>query len=201
MFTFEWDSRDLEVWRGGKVDAAIARSLRLAGNRALRSMQRGSTARVRSKKLMREEHVVRGLPLVFPGRKMAIRHLAWVMKVSGEPVPISRFPHIQTPWGVAFRVNVGGGTKRIKSAFPAVLDTGHRGVFMRHGPYRRASKGNYRGQMRQAVRELWTTRISDTMRDPGTIDAVHADAVSRMRSDFQRGLDRELAKLRRKGEV
>jgi hypothetical protein len=186
---FIWDSRDLEVWRGGKVEFALARALRLAGNQALRVMQRDSTRAILGRKLMREGDVVKALPLVFPGRKAAIRDLVWREKVSGKPVPLSQFPHIQTKRGISVRVNVGGGTKRIKSAFVATMRSGHVGIFRR------------KGKARLPLQELWTTRISDVMQDHGIIPAIEGAAYARMQSAFTRGLERELAKLKRKGDL
>jgi hypothetical protein len=186
---FTWDSRDLAVWRGGGVERALTRALGLAGNQALRWMQKDSISAVRARKLLREQVVKDGLPLVFPGRKATIRAMAWVMKVSGEPMAISRYPHIQTKRGVSFRINTQGGTKRIKSAFTARMRSGHEGVFLRKG------KG------RLPIQELWTSRISDVMKDQGTIPAIEAKAYAKMQTVFAKGLERELKKLRRRGEA
>lgn len=185
--TFEWDSKTLQVWRGGGVERALTRALGLAGNRALRWMQKDSIAAVRARKLLREQVVKDGLPLVFPGRKATLRAMVWTMKVSGEPMPISRYPYIQTERGVSFRINRQGGTKRIKSAFAARMKSGHVGIFLRKG------KG------RLPIQELWTTRISDAMSDQGTIPAIEAKTYAKLQKDFQRGLEREIAKLKRKG--
>jgi hypothetical protein len=193
---FTWDSRDLAVWRGGKVEGALTRALRLAGNQAIRSMQKDSTARIRAKKLLREKVVAEGLVLMYPSRKAAIVGLSWTMKVSGEPIPISRYPHIQTRRGVSFRVNTGGGTKRIKSAFTARTKSGHLGIFRRDGRF-----GRHGNPKLERISELWTSRLSDTMKDPGTIPAVHAAAYAKLQAAFSKGLEREMKKLRRKGEA
>lgn len=184
-----WDSRDLEVWRGRKVDQALLRATKLAGNRALRKMQKDSISTITSRKRMRSSDVMAGLPLVFPSRKEALQDLVWTQKVSGKPVPLSRFPHIATKSGVSVRVNVRSATKRIKSAFVLTLRSGHTGIFQR------------KGKSRLPIRQLWTTRISDVMQDPGTIPTIQQHAHSEMESAFRKGLERELAKLRKKGEI
>ena len=184
---FVWDSRDLEIWRGGKVEGALVRALRLAGNQALRGMQKDSVAHVIERKRMRPDDVAKGLPLVFPSRKEALRDLVWREKVSGTPVPLGKFPHIQTARGVSVRVNVGGATKRIKSAFVATMGNGHVGVFRR------------KGKARLPIQELWTTRISDVMKDQGVIPAIETKAYAKLQGAFGRGLTRELKKLVHKG--
>jgi hypothetical protein len=186
---FVWDSRDLEVWRGGKVEGALVRALRLAGNQALRGMQKGSVEHVIQRKRMKPDEVTKGLPLVFPSRKEALRDLVWREKVSGSPVPLAKFPHIQTARGVSVRVNVGGATKRIKSAFVATMRNGHQGVFRR------------KGKERLPIQELWTTRLSDVMKDAGAIPSIQSKAYAKMQGAFERGLTRELQKLVRKGEA
>ena len=187
--SFTWDSRDLEVWRGGKVEGALVRALRLAGNQALRGMQRDSVQHVTSRKLMRDADVVKGLPLVFPSRKEAIRDLVWREKVSGKVVALSKLPHIQTKRGVSVRVNVGGSTRRIKSAFIARVHSGHVGIFRR------------RGKARYPLDHLVTTRLSDVMQDGGVIPKIEGAAYTKIQSAFERGLTRELKKLRRRGEA
>lgn len=186
---FEWDSRDLALWRGGKVEAALARAARLAGNQAIKVAKTSTIAYVRSKKFLREHDVAKALPLVMPGRKDALANLVWTEKVSGAPMPVSKFPNIQTKTGVSVRINVGAGTKRIRSAFRATLGSGHLGVFRR------------KGKARLPIAELWTSRISDVMQDPGAVDGVQGQALQRFQTAFQRGLARELAKLKRKGEA
>jgi hypothetical protein len=187
--SFTWDSRDLDLWRGkSKVEGALVRALRLAGNRALRELGKGSVEAVRARKLMREEYVRRGLPLVFPGRKEAIQDLVWREKVSGEVVPLSRFPMVQTAFGVAVRINVSGSKRVIKSAFIRSMKSGHEGVFQR------------KGKERLPIKELWTTKLSDVMDDKGLAPALLQGAGVKLQGAFEAALRRELAKLQRKGE-
>jgi hypothetical protein len=188
---FVWDSRDLNIWRGGgKVEFALGRALRLAGNQALRAMGAESNISVRRRKRMREGEVMKGLPLVFTGSRTAIKDMVWRMKVSGKPVPLSAFPHIDTrKQGVLVRVNVGGSTKRLPGAFVATLRSGHEGIFKR------------RGKARLPIDELFSSRISDTMKDEAIILHVQGVAFNRMQTAYQRGLERELGKLKRKGDL
>lgn len=191
---FEWDSRDIAIWRGGKVEAGVNRAVRLGGNSVLRGMQKDSNQRIRSRKFLREKVVKDGLPLVYPSRKAALRGMAWTMEVSGAPIPISRYPYIQTKRGVSFRVNTGGGTKRIAGAFAARMDSGHVGIFRRDGRFGRRGKPKL-----ERISELWTSRLSDTMKDPGTIPAVLDKAGGSFEKAFGKSLEREMKKLRRKG--
>lgn len=189
LISFEWDSRDLKFWRGKHMEGALARALRLAGNQAIRVAQKESTEHVTSRKHLSEKTVEEGLPLVVPGRKAALRDLAWRLKMSGEPMPLSRFPFIVTRTGISARVNRGQGTKRIKSAFASRMASGHLGIFRR------------RGKASLPIDELWTSRISDVMSDAGALPKVERQAMNRFDSAFARGLDRELRKARGKGVV
>ena len=186
---FEWDSRELQVFRGGKVEEALGRALRLAGNQALREMQDASAQHVTSRKLIDEGRVRDGMPLVFPGRKDAIASLEWTEKVSGEVMPLSRFPFIATAQGVHVRVNMTSGFKVLTSAFVRRLSTGHLGVFQR------------KGKARLPIKELWTTRISDAMSDAGAAEKAQAKAMEKFGPAFERSLARELEKLKRKGDL
>mgnify|MGYP001259438429 CR=1 FL=1 len=186
---FVWDSRDLAVWRNRVVDSALARAVRLAGNQALRVQQKESVKTVTSRKHLKPKAVQDGLPLDFPGRGQKIEDLEWTEHVSSKPVPLSRFPHIQTKRGVSVRINKRGSTKRIRGAFVANMASGHRGVFVR------------KGKARLPIKELWTSRLSDTMQDRGVIPAVQGKAMKKFQSAFERGLKREIEKLQSRGMV
>lgn len=187
--TFEWDSRELDVFRGGKVEQALSRALRMAGNKALREMQDASSKHVTSRKLIDEGRVRDGMPLVFPGRKDAIASLQWEEKVSGEAQPLTRFPFIATGQGVHVRVNMASGFKLLPSAFVRRMKSGHLGIFQR------------KGEQRLPIKELWTTRISDAMSDAGAADQAQEKAMAKFGPAFERGLARELEKLKRKGDL
>lgn len=189
MISFEWDSRDMQVFRGGRIELALSRALRMAGNAALKEAQGASSLHVTSKKLISSDAVVKGLPLVFPSRKDAISSLVWEEKISGQAMPLAKFPYIQTGHGASVRVNATSGFKLISNAFTLRLNSGHVGIFQR------------KGKDRLPVKELWTTRISDSMSDPGAIDRAHASALGVFASTFEQGMAREIAKLKRKGDA
>lgn len=187
MIAFEWGSRELDMWRGGKVEFALARALRLAGNQALKAMQNASADYVVTKKLMARDKVLEGLPTTSPSTSTDIASMEWIERVSGQASPLAKFPNIQTKQGAYVHVNAAGSFKLLPNAFTLRLSSGHVGLFQRKG------KG------RLPVKELWTTRISDAMSDSGAVDQVQAKAMTRFESAFERGLERELAKLSRKG--
>ena len=190
---FVWDSRDLAIWRGGKVDKALADALKKAGGDAARAMKVESSRGVRSRKRMKVAFVNRSLPLEFPKSK-EIARLAWRMDVSGALVPVVALPHRQTGKGVMVQINVGA-SKLIKGAFLATMASGHKGVFQRYGPRRIAMKGRSKGKMRQAIREAFTTRVSDVFLDAGFIPKVQARTQAVFSSSFARLLPMELGKL------
>lgn len=177
------------MWRGGAVEGALARALRLAGNQAIREAQKATVERITSKKWLREDFVKKGLPLTVPKGKASLSSMEWVERVSGKPIELSRFPHIQTAFGVNVRVNKGSGTARIRSAFIADNVRGHESVFLR------------RGKARLPIKELHTTRLCDAMSDQDAMPSVERKAMARFDSAFARGLEREMGKLRRKGDI
>lgn len=182
--TLSWDSRDLEVLRGGRIEGALLRALRKAGGDAARALQVGTGKLVRQRKALKVARVKRGLPLHFPRNKAGISDLEWRMDVSGELVPLAEYPHRQTKRGVMVSVNVGA-RKLVKSAFVARMRSGHVGVFRR------------RGEKRLPIDEGFSTRLSDVVQDSGFIPFVQAGAQARFESAFKRLLPLELGKLRR----
>lgn len=187
---FEWDSRSLPFGRGDKrVEKALARALRLAGSAAIRQVQDGSVEHVTTKKLISADTVRDGLPLDLPGTKVEISDLQWTERISGKGMALVRFPYMQTALGARVRVNARSGFKLLKGSFTLRLRSGHVGIFRREGA------------ARLPIKELWTTRISDSMSDPGAVDGIGTKAMEKLQTAFARGLERELAKLRRKGDA
>lgn len=192
---FEWDSRDLKFWRGTVFDKSIERAMKMAGNKVIKSLQDKSVEHVVSRKNLQETDVREGLPLIKPGRKAVLRDMVWREDISGEPMPLSRFPFYSSPAGIVVSVNKGSVT-RIKSAFVARMpknnqkqDHGHLGIFKR------------RSKDRFPIQELWTSRLSDVMSDAGVIPKMESSAIEQLAVGFERGLARELRKLRRSGEI
>ncbi len=188
MLEFVWDSRDLDVWRSKVVDKALARALRLAGNAGLRAMQNDSTERIKRRKFLRESDVRAGLPMDKPGTRDEIRSLFWRMRISGKPIPLGKFPHSQGRHGVFVSVNrTGGARKLVKGAFLATMGSGRRGIFKR------------RGKSRLPIDELYSSRLSDVIRDTGAVGDIHVNGWLTMEGVFRKGMARELNKLKRKG--
>jgi len=179
---FTWDSRDLAMWRGGKVEGALARALLMAGSSAARAMKAESSRMIRERKRFKVAHVNRALPLSFPSSKEIMR-LAWRMDVSGALVPVSAYSHRQTRKGVSVAIN-RGSRSLVRSAFVATMKSGHRGVFLR------------KGKARLPIKEAFTTRVSDVFADGGFIPAVQVHAQGVFSAAMARLLPMELGKLR-----
>jgi hypothetical protein len=186
----EWDSRALDVFRGGKIEGALRNALAKAGGDAIRFVRTGTSRMVRQRKRMKLQRVRAGLPLFFPRNKAEISELVWRMDVSGEPVPLSEFPHKVVPrpdgrrrgGGVMVQVNVGR-RQLVRSAFVARLKSGHVGIFRR------------RGDPRLPIDEAFTSRLSDVVQDTGFIPFVQAGAQARFQASFSRLIDLELRRL------
>lgn len=189
---FTWESRDLEVWRGKKVDSAVARALRLAGNQAARGLRKGATAIALGKKNLPQQTITEDHTLVLPKRSKELRDFAWTLFVRGKPVPASRFPHLDTRHrrtrnGVLVRFG-SGGTQRLTSAFVARMKSGHEGVFRRTG------------KKRLPIEEVFSSRLPASY-GPEVMTTLGDKTYRKLETAYRRGLDRELAKLRRKGEA
>lgn len=190
MIEFEWDSRNLPFGRGDKrVEKALQRALRMAGNAAIKEAQDGSTEYVTTRKLIGQDDVRQGLPLEMPSAKAEISDLQWTERVSGKGMALAKFPYMQTALGARVRVNARSGFKLLPGSFTLRLASGHVGIFRRTG------------KDRLPIKELWTTRISDSMSDPGAVEGVQGKALEKLQTAFARGLERELTKLRLKGEA
>lgn len=181
LLEFEWDSRDLSVWRDSKIEKALVRAVSRAGGDALRALRTESSKLIRGKKRFKASRVNKSLPLMFPRGAKDLGALEWRMKVSGKPVPVAEFPHSQTKKGVSVGINVGKRTV-IKSAFIATLKSGHEGVFRRVG------------RSRLPIREAFTTRVSDVFQDADVIPGAQAKAQEKFKSAFSRLLAIELDK-------
>lgn len=192
---FEWDSRTLSVFRGGKVESAIARSLRLAGNQAIRSLRKDATAFAAARKALPGVVITEDQRLSLPNRAAAIRDFAWTLFVKGKPVPVSAFRHSDTrragrgvrARGVLVSIDQGRVTS-IRSAFVATMKTGHKGVFRRTG------------KKRLPIEEVFSSRLP--ARFGGEVMLTYGGKTYRkLATAYARGLDRELGKLKRKGNL
>jgi hypothetical protein len=189
---FVWDSRDLAVFRGGKVDAAMGRALRLAGNGAIRGLRRDATALVLLRKNLDEPVIAEDQKLFLPTRKAAIRDFAWKLFVRGKPVPASKFPYLDTRRtrsrnGVLVRFGTGG-TQRLEGAFEATMRSGHTGIFRRTG------------KKSLPIEEVFSSRLPKNF-GADVMTTLGDKTYRKLEASYTRGLDRELAKLRRKGDL
>ena len=192
---FTWDSRDLAMWRNNATEKALARAFSSCGGKALKVMQDASIKHVVSRKNLKEADVRDGLPLIKPSRKEVLREMQWAEDVSGEPMPLSRFPFFQSAHGITVAVN-RGSTTAIKSAFAAKMSSGHLGIFKRSGKF-----GRNENPKLEKIQELWTSRISDVMQDAGAIPEVQTAAHSAFAKAFEKAIVREMKKMRKSGDL
>lgn len=124
------------------------------------------------------------LVLTFPKGSKHIDDLVWRMGASGAPVPVSEYPYRQTKRGVSLSINKGRRVL-LAGAFVATMRSGHVGVYRR------------RGDKRLPIDEVFTTRVSDVLRNDGLMERLHARAQEVFSSSFARLLPLELAKTKR----
>ena len=90
-------------------------------------------------------------------RRSTVRTLMASITASGKPLPLIQFGARRAARGV--RAKAWGKSKLYKGAFIAVMPNGHRGVFRRTGVKRRMRKGNYVGQRREVITQMWGPAI------------------------------------------
>lgn len=178
--SFEWDSKDVEFWRGQRVEKAVARALSKAGRDALRSMKTLGAGAVRSRKQIKLNQVNKSLKTV-PPKTTDIEGMEWKLEVTDRPTPLIAFPARQTRKGVVVTVN-RGAPKLVAGAFIATMRTGHRGVFVRLGA------------ARLPIKELYTSRVTDVFQDKEVSSLVLEAGSGILRQSFARLLPLELGK-------
>lgn len=176
----KWDRSQIKKLEAGPLKAALVRALKKAGSTALRDMRSEASKRVRTRKRIKPRYITRALTIRRP-KGSAIERMKWSVDVSGEPVPLTAYPHRQTKKGVSVEVNRGKRTL-IKGAFVATMKSGHKGVFRR------------RGKARLPIDELRGSRPVDALLHKGEAEAVAARGGRSFSETFQRVLPMEIGK-------
>jgi hypothetical protein len=184
MLSLSVDDRGFWIWQD-RVRLAAEKSLQMAGASALRAMRAEANRAVRERKRIKLAAIGSLISLQYPHGKGPEQ--VWKMRVKSQLTPVAAYPHRQTRAGVRAEITVGR-TTTIRGSFVARMRTGHRGVFLRHGTPRPALSGRYKGKMRQAIREVWTTKLVDVFQDQGFTDRLFARAREEFVSTYQRVL-------------
>jgi hypothetical protein len=185
--------------------AAVDRAVLRAGSDGVRAMRTEATRRVRERKSFKLQ-AVRKLITIPSSQRVGgatgktVERL-WRLKIAHEFMPMFALSPRQTKRGVVVQVNKGKRTT-LSHAFIARMKSGHRGVFVRYGDASRSptqhGKGHarYRGQKRQPIRELFTSRVQDVFHDEGTVPALHDRARAVFRSTYLRNVSTDLSRAR-----
>lgn len=197
--TLRIDDSGLQVLRGKFLEQAVMGAAKKAGADARDRMRTDASRHVRERKniaLSKVRKLIKPLPLT---EKQA-KQMRWVLDVSGEFAGVIDYKPRQTKRGISVEINRG---KRvlIPHAFKATMKSGHEGVFVRYGarsyaPMQGLYKGQdrYRGQRRQAIRELYTSRVVDPLLDPGQVEAIQQRASIAFGETWRRVMPMELAR-------
>jgi hypothetical protein len=181
--------------------AAVDRAVLRAGSDGVRAMRTEATRRVRERKSFKLQ-AVRKLITIPSSQRVGgatgktVERL-WRLKIAHEFMPMFALSPRQTKRGVVVQVNKG---KRItlSHAFIARMKSGHRGVFVRYGEASRSptqhGKGHarYRGQKRQPIRELFTSRVQDPILDSGATEQILHRGGEVFRATYERNIRAEL---------
>lgn len=184
VLILQWDRSQVSKFREAGLERALTRAVSRAGGDAIRAGRVASSRSVRERKRMKLGRVNAALVLTFPKGAKHVDDLVWQMRASGAPVPVSEYPFRQTKRGVSVAINRGRRVL-ISGAFVATMRSGHVGVFRR------------RGVKRLPIDEVFTTRVSDVLRDTGLMPRLQARAQEVFASSFARLLPLELEKAKR----
>ncbi len=150
--------RDVVPWMEN-VGAKARNATRMAGTSALRAMRAESSRRIREKKAIKPGHIDTALALIYPSNKDLF---VWRLVAKAKPLPLIAFGARQTTSGVSVEVTKGKRAT-VAHAFLATMASGHKGVFMRRGPKRIATKGGHMGKRRQPIFEAFTASVAPTL--------------------------------------
>lgn len=102
------------------------------------------------------------------------------LRISGRPIPLSRYPVRQTKAGVSVQVKRSSGRKVVSGAFIATMRSGHRGVFWR----RLGASGKPVGRL--PIRELFSTTVAQALDETGKVGRVLSTATRRFATELAR---------------
>lgn len=159
--TIDIDMRDFVKWRAG-TSAAVDAATRKAGSSARRAMRTETNRAIRATKAIKLQAISQAVYVLGPRGKQ----LVWAVGARGAQLaPVIGFTGVrQTKTGIRVEINKGK-TSVIPHAFLATMPTGHRGVFLRTGEWTISSRGRYAGKRREKIREAFTTRVAEAMKD------------------------------------
>ena len=92
------------------------------------------------------------------------------VEATGERLPLMAFGARQTKRGVTYKAQQGRSL--VRGAFIQTMPSGHEGVFARTGRKKRMTKGNYKGQLRETIRELYGVSIPYVMVQKHIVNAM-----------------------------
>lgn len=201
LLILKWDAAAIGEWSGPKLQKALTRALKNAGDQVARALYKDAVAHVKSRKRLPVARIRSLMKTKRPGAAATIQSMSWSLFVSHKPTALSKYPFSGGRGGalnwtrqggapVKVRVNVGGGGKVLPGAFVAKLKSGHEGIFVR------GKKGQSgRDLPRLPIRQLVSSSVADVLRDGGAIDRLYTRAQAKMGTAFDRTLAAQLAKL------
>jgi len=180
MISVKVDLKGILPLTGGRLQKALVRALRKAGQTALRDMRAEASKIVRAERPLKRK-VIRDALRMVKSKGANLDDLSWSLLVSGKTAHLSDYPHRQTRKGVSVQVETG---KRIlfKSAFIATMHSGHQGVFLR------------RGAKRLPIYERAAPRSLDVLKHEDKARAVLIRGQRTLMAGVERLLPLELAK-------
>lgn len=177
----EWaDVAVLRALATGAHSKAVTRALRMAGRDGGKALRAAANRAVRSRKRLPVAVINKAVrPVVAAGK--TIQDLAWSVRVVGRPQRVSDYKYRQVRRGVSVAINKDKPRSLIKGAFVARVG-GHTGVFRRAGT------------ARLPIEQLYSSRVTDVLKDPGTTPAVLGRGREVFDKTFKRVLPLELKK-------
>lgn len=178
----QWAKAQLEGVRADRVEAALVRAARNAGDQAGRAWRTAAIELLRRRRGLRAGFLRSRIRLQRPSAGANLSALEWRLHVDGASIAMGQYPVRQTPRGVL--VKLGPKSAEIRGAF--ILQVGGHTVVARR-----------RGKARRPTYEQFSKRLSDVVQEEGGVDQL-ADAFRRRFEDaFTVQIEAQIAKLGR----
>jgi len=131
----------------------------------------------------------------------SLKKLSGLVSLAGAPLPISKFPAIQEPWGVLARIYKAQPYRRITSSFLATMKSGHVGAFRRetliqpagvpvNRPWKRMPKA-----FRLPIEEMYGPSLGTILQSPPVMEPVLSKLGDHLDANLEDQTQRELARL------
>lgn len=185
--------RDLDRLMKRLADKEIRKSAARSINRTATGTRTFLSKEVRKELKIKAKPVRDAVRIKKASPNASLRNIQGIVEVSGKPIPLIEFGarerNVRKDGKVykGVSVRVKDRRKVVRGGFLATMKSGRTGIFKR------------KGKSRLPIRELFSTSITDILRNEGFLDRIAKFVDERFFREFKRDLEFRISKLARKG--